>query len=309
MIILIGDVHGEFKELTAKLERSNVRESYFIQVGDFGLGFKKKEVESDELEVLNSFLITGNNHLYVIRGNHDNPKYFKAPSGLSNITFLADYSLLELEGQTILLAGGAISIDRMARVLDVSYWPGEAFGYDETLLEKRIKGVTKIDIVVTHNAPEKFYPTELADIVVAYALRDGPLLWEIKKDRYRHSQLLDFLIHKKLKPKFWYYGHFHSSYSDKHKGIKYRVLDCSEFFEHKGKSIASTPFLDEAFSLSENRKIQLNDVPNILRKDLMNFMYGSTVEKNEGDIVIFQKDYLAWLEKLKSEGPDYEIRQ
>ncbi len=104
MIIFIGDVHGEFKELTVKLARSNVRESHFIQVGDFGLGFKKKEAESDELEALNSFLIKENNHLYVIRGNHDNPKYFKASSGFSNITFLADYSLIELEGQTILLA-------------------------------------------------------------------------------------------------------------------------------------------------------------------------------------------------------------
>jgi UDP-2,3-diacylglucosamine pyrophosphatase LpxH len=237
MLVFIGDVHGEFNELAAKLVRSKVQESSFIQVGDFGLGFKKKEVESNELSVLNSFLEAANNRLYVVRGNHDNPKYFKAPSGFSHIAFLEDYSLLDLEGQIILVAGGAISIDRMVRVLDVSYWAGEEFRYDEELLAKRIKGDSKIDIVVTHNAPEEFWPTEFNRLVLGYALRDRNLLEGLRKERYRHTQLMNSLNRRRLKPKHWYYGHYHTSYDSKYKGIKYRALDCSEMFEHEGQKI------------------------------------------------------------------------
>ncbi len=123
----------------------------------------------------------------------------------------------------------------MVRVLDVSYWPGEAFGYDETLLEKRINGVTEIDIVVTHNAPGEFWPTELNNLVLGYALRDESLLEELRKERYRHTQLMEFLIRNKLKPKYWYYGHYHTRNDARYKGIKYRALDCSEMFEHKGQ--------------------------------------------------------------------------
>jgi hypothetical protein len=36
MLIFIGDVHGEFHELTHKLANHNIRNSTFIQVGDFG---------------------------------------------------------------------------------------------------------------------------------------------------------------------------------------------------------------------------------------------------------------------------------
>jgi hypothetical protein len=235
MLIFIGDVHGEFKDLATKLVRSNVRESSFIQVGDFGVGFRKKEVESNELDVLNSVLIAGNNHLCVIRGNHDNPKYFRTSSGYSNITFFEDYTVFEIEGQTILLAGGAISIDRMVRILDVSYWRGEAFRYDEPLLKRRVNGVNKIDIVVTHNAPMEFWPTEFNRLVLGYALRDGTLLEELRKERYRHTQLMNFLIRNKLKPKHWYYGHYHTRNDARYKGIRYRALDCLEMFEHAGQ--------------------------------------------------------------------------
>jgi DNA repair exonuclease SbcCD nuclease subunit len=305
MILFVGDVHGEFKGLVVKLVRTYVRNSHLIQVGDFGVGFKAKQTETDELEVLNNFLETTGNKLYVIRGNHDNPKYFKTPSEFSNIIFLEDYSILEIEGLTILLAGGAISIDRMARVLDVSYWPGEAFGYDEAIVKKKIGGLKKIDIVVTHNAPEQFHPVELSDIVVSYALRDQPLLGEIRKERYKHTQLMDLLIRKKLKPKFWYYGHFHMSYAATFKGIQYQVLDCSEFYEHGREIILVNVHLEKAFSLAEKSEVQFDEVPKELQKDLDNFLVGSTVGKNEKGILIYGWDYRAWLRKLQVKGLDY----
>jgi UDP-2,3-diacylglucosamine pyrophosphatase LpxH len=233
MLVFIGDIHGEFKELADKLAMTNVRDSSFIQVGDFGVGLKTKENEFVQLQELNSQLKSGDNMMYIVRGNHDSPLYFNGDSSYSNITFLKDYTLLKLEGKTILLAGGAISIDRSARVLDSSYWKEEIFVYKETLLEEALEGCGKLDIMVTHSAPAEFHPLEINKLVFDWAKGDPTLISDLKKERYRHSLLLNGLEGKKLKPNFWYYGHYHFSFQSNFKGINYRILDCSELFEHK----------------------------------------------------------------------------
>lgn len=233
MVILIGDVHGEFIKLANKLANTNVRNSFFIQVGDFGVGFKTKVNEFAQLQLLNSRLVSANNMMFVIRGNHDMPFYFNGDSSYSNIIFLKDYTLLKLEGKNMLLAGGAISIDRNSRVLNNSYWEEEIFVYKETLLEEALEGCGKLDIMVTHNAPAEFHPTKISQLVIDWTDKDPNLISDLKEERYRHSLLLNTLIGKKLKPAFWYYGHYHFSHHDNFQGIRYRILDCSEFFEHR----------------------------------------------------------------------------
>lgn len=232
MLILIGDVHGEFYDLSNKLANTNIKDSYFIQVGDFGLGFMKQENEKAQLNLLNKRLTDANNEMYVIRGNHDNPAYFNNDSGYSNIEFLKDYSVIKIEGLNILLAGGAISIDRKSRRLGSTYWVEEEFVYKESLVEKAIEGLKKVDIVVTHNSPAEFYPQDIDKNVLAWSRRDIHLLSELPKERYRHSMLLNFLVARNLRPRYWYYGHFHLSYFERFENIDYRILDCSEFFKH-----------------------------------------------------------------------------
>lgn len=233
MIIFIGDIHGEFYDLSNKLANTNIKDSYFIQVGDFGLGFMKQENETAQLNVLNKHLKDANNQMYIIRGNHDNPAYFKNDSGYSNIEFLKDYSVLKIAGLNILLAGGAISIDRKSRKIGSSYWQDEEFVYRESLVEKALEGLKSVDIVVTHNSPAEFYPQEINSSVIAWSKRDDQLLSDLNKERYRHTMLLNFLVAKNLKPKHWYYGHFHTSHFESFEDIYYRILNCSEFFEHR----------------------------------------------------------------------------
>jgi UDP-2,3-diacylglucosamine pyrophosphatase LpxH len=234
MLIFIGDVHGEFYDLTHKLTNHNIRNSTFIQVGDFGVGFKSnKENEIKLLGKLNDRLKADRNVMYVIRGNHDDPAYFDGNVTHSNLIFLKDYSLLEIEGKTILLIGGAISVDRTSRTLNKSYWADEGFVLRDELLRSKINQITKLDIVVTHNAPAEFSPVEFGSIVKSWSARDHELITDLKKERARHTMLFDILVSQKLKPKFWYYGHFHYSFNDNFKGVKYRLLNCSEFFEHQ----------------------------------------------------------------------------
>jgi UDP-2,3-diacylglucosamine pyrophosphatase LpxH len=233
VLIFIGDVHGEFKRLEDKLANTSTRDSSLIQVGDFGVGFKTKENEARQLSSLNDLLESRGNKLFVIRGNHDDPFYFTNNTSYSNITFLKDYSLITTEGKTILLAGGAISIDRSSRVLNNSYWKEEEFSYEVDFLEKAIRDCDKTDIVVTHNAPTEFHPTKISQIVIDWSDKDPDLISNLKEERHKHSMLMNALIERNRKPSFWYYGHHHISHQSDFDGIIYRILNSSEFFEHR----------------------------------------------------------------------------
>ena len=91
-MIFIGDIHGQFQIFLDLLKSKKYQSKTLIQVGDFGVGFYPLDQEYNSLNKINSYLVKNNNFLYVIRGNHDNPKYFtESPFQLSNIQFLNDF--------------------------------------------------------------------------------------------------------------------------------------------------------------------------------------------------------------------------
>lgn len=232
MLYFIGDVHGELERLAHKLAVKNIRDSQLVQVGDFGFGlFGSKEKEYLSLKTLNKTLKAGNNLLYVIRGNHDDPSYFEKWQKIGNIRVVPDYSVLELNGYSVLLVGGAISIDRTSRMLGKSYWNEEEFVFDQQRLESVLKDVEKIDIVVTHNAPKEFWPFELNNLVKAYARRDENLLSDLNDEREKHSTLLNHVT-SRFAPTHWYYGHFHATEFNQYNELKYFALGESEIREH-----------------------------------------------------------------------------
>src|SRR5438128_1744252 len=125
MLLFVGDVHGRFSDLRQLLERHSIREAAIVQVGDLGVGFQQVEEDRAELGKLDSYLGGRDCTLYAIRGNHDNPSYFEGdeddgpsalvragPEPMRHVHLLPDYSVLELEGYKLLLAGGAVSVDR-----------------------------------------------------------------------------------------------------------------------------------------------------------------------------------------------------
>ena len=44
-MIFIGDIHGNFKKLFSLINNSEVKNDTFIQIGDFGVGFRPIEDE------------------------------------------------------------------------------------------------------------------------------------------------------------------------------------------------------------------------------------------------------------------------
>jgi UDP-2,3-diacylglucosamine pyrophosphatase LpxH len=218
-IILVGDIHGEFGSFRNKI-KNNISDAYIIQVGDFGLGFHKPNFYKDKFTWLNEVLVNNNCHLYVIRGNHDDPSYFaETNSPESNITLLKDYSELELLNKKILLIGGAVSVDRIYRIEGSSWWQ------DEPLFLDRDFPYGKYDAVVTHTRPLVCGAFKGFDNIEYWCDGDPSL----KDDLTEEGQLLNF-VYEKTKPRYWFYGHFHQSLISHHENTEFKCLNIDESY-------------------------------------------------------------------------------
>jgi predicted phosphodiesterase len=248
MILILGDTHGSFREFCRTFDAAKLTDVTILHVGDFGIGFK--DTESKEVHILqelNSFLKERNSIMYVIRGNHDNPRYFNGEYTYSNLTLVPDYTIIEAEGQNFLMVGGAISIDRRPRLNEMqmyassgrdieSYWFDEEFKLDEN----QLKEFKDIDHVVTHSAPGEATPVNDYNnhymshgyLVESYAKNDGKLKDDLNKERQDLSKMFK-ILKENNNIKSWYYGHFHSNHRENIDGIEFVLVNCSELIEHK----------------------------------------------------------------------------
>ena len=242
----IGDTHG-IRPVFSIIDRKQITNSHLIHVGDFGLGFVTIASDIKNLEATDEMLMETNNHLYVIRGNHDNPIFWDKSKGLNlpklhNLHLIDDYTVFEVEGKKILGVGGGISIDRQVRKDDKPYpswWKDEVFVYDPLKINRIVNNVDRIDIVVTHSAPTIAYPRGVdAPIVNDWhgieAQFGNNLKGELIKEREEIDKLLNS-ISSAYSPTHWFYGHFHASKTEKininGKAITMRLLNINEICE------------------------------------------------------------------------------
>jgi hypothetical protein len=233
----LGDIHGNWNIIQNHFEENDISNTNLIQVGDFGIGYKKKDEESALLKELSAHLKKRNNFLYIIRGNHDDPSYFYASSinPYSNIIFLQDYSILQNSIHNILCIGGAVSIDRrvskeksivIGRNL---WWEDEKFDYNEVEIDNILEKL-HIDIVVTHTAPKIFYPQNFNGIVNYYAKDDAMLIYDLTLERNLVQNLYE-KFYDRMMPQYWFYGHFHASKTENvEEKITAKLLNIEEFY-------------------------------------------------------------------------------
>jgi UDP-2,3-diacylglucosamine pyrophosphatase LpxH len=226
-VLLLGDIHGEWNRIKAHVKFFDIKNAYIIQVGDFGIGFHKPNYDKTELQFLNKYLKTKNVHVYVIRGNHDDPTPFAEHRNYGNIEFLPDYTELTLVGQKFLFIGGAVSIDRNHRKMkQLGWFEDEGIVYDSDKIAK----CRDIDVVITHTSPEYVYPMKFGEIVYHYAKQDALLLDDLRIERALMTKMCDELrLNNDIKE--WYYGHFHSSNVEDYMGIKFTLLGIGEYKE------------------------------------------------------------------------------
>ena len=211
---VVGDIHGEFKSLFF-YAKQHPNSKIFV-AGDCGIGFEKIGFFKNLFSKFNQNLQKINTHIYMIRGNHDDPKYFYDEEKLnySNIHLLKDYSIID---DKILVIGGAISKDRDSRKEGIDYWKDEDI---IKLTNEELQQFIGIKIIISHECPDV---VNIEGPPKQYNLNDEEyeqLLNDINSDRQYLTEVYNI-----LKPNSWYFGHYHRNYEENICGTQFVGLD------------------------------------------------------------------------------------
>jgi len=223
-ILFLGDNHGAWNILFDIINSKNIRDCHIISVGDLGIGFKyKKEHEYSQSEKLSDRFKEKNINFFGIRGNHDNPVFFKGKDRicLENFELIEDYSVFEYNSKLVQFIGGAVSIDRNGRRQGISYWENELVVFNKEACQK-------VDILVTHTAPSHCFPQQFNEMVYGWAREDAYLLEDLTDERAVMDE-----IFKLCSPSLHLYGHFHSSWTERVNGCVSKLLDINELWEYR----------------------------------------------------------------------------
>jgi DNA repair exonuclease SbcCD nuclease subunit len=228
-VYVLGDIHGAFYWFTKTLKTSfTMQNCVLIQVGDFSIGFSKLMNELANLEEINRICKDKNIDLLIIRGNHDNPKYWgiDAPR-FSNVFLINDYSYHTINGKKYFFLGGAISVNKITLKEGIEWWKEE-----EVNQKYDLSTLSEVDVAITHTAPDYCYPHGINEFVNGYCKVTKGLKTELIQERKFMNLVLD-----KVKPKYHYYGHFHDMktlfLNHPWGTCEHTLLDVNEFTELK----------------------------------------------------------------------------
>ena len=235
-MIVLGDIHGDYKPLFKLLKRHDIKNTNIVQIGDFGYSFAFSAIQTEKeylksLKYFNKVLKSKNCTLYAIRGNHDNPIYFNNELKFSNLIFVKDYSVIKIEDKNCLFIGGAISIDRTLRAVDKSYWKDEEFVYDKDKINN-IK--ENIDIVFTHTKPSfinRIADTYKSEFFIKMLAEDSYLKTDLLIEQNKLDNLYNDLINNNHKITNWFYGHYHQYYREYYNEIKFECVDINQLID------------------------------------------------------------------------------
>lgn len=221
-LLFLGDIHGDWNNLLFKIQLKKISNANIFSVGDLGMGFNPNQ-DRITCDLLDKEFKKNNINFYGIRGNHDDPSFFDGKNRvqLANFELVADYSVFEHASKLIQLIGGAISVDRTRRVIGTSYWENEALAFNKDKCKK-------VDILVTHTAPAWCFPQNFNEMVYDWAREDAYLIEDLTEERAVMDE-----IFKACSPSLHFYGHFHSSWTEKINGCTSRLLDINEIYELK----------------------------------------------------------------------------
>jgi hypothetical protein len=220
---ILGDIHGDYAGLLAIIDERKIRDAVVIHVGDGHEGFP--ECGLPVLETLNQEFGSRGVEYLSIRGNHCNPTFFEGDHLLSNLKLFPDYTRLELNGETWLFVGGAVSVNRVDKIQSGEWWSREGFRLDPSK-------AGPADVLVTHSGPSWIGPGYSSPLVQTYARSEdefgnSSLIADLKEERRQHDRLF-----RLVKPRTWYLGHFHQRAEKQNAGCRTRILDCGELIRH-----------------------------------------------------------------------------
>ena len=214
-MFVVGDIHGNPVIMSSKNfpEGKDLSiDDVVVQLGDFGIIWEDKidAPENHWMEWLSDKPFT----VLVVPGNHENfNRIFDLPiiekwggkvreykTYRNSIYFAERGEVYTIGTRKILTIGGALSIDKEYRTLDVSYWTQELLSKadEENTLNNLDLNNWKVDYVFAHTCPQE---------VVPYMI-DGPL-FDSPKYMDPTCKFLDFVTNR-LDFQEYHFGHFHT---------------------------------------------------------------------------------------------------
>lgn len=169
MIYITGDTHRDFSRLNnLKCNKDDM----LIVLGDAGINYYLNEEDIKCKDYLKKFKIK----FFCIRGNHE-----ERPENIStykevemfggkvfiedkypNLIFAKDGEVYNIDGKSILVIGGAYSVDKEYRIIYGYKWfKDEQLSVNEmNNIIGKVRG-KHFDIVLTHTCPYKYEPKEV----------------------------------------------------------------------------------------------------------------------------------------------------
>lgn len=205
MIYITGDTHRDFSRLNhVKRNKNNM----VIILGDAGINYYLNGIDDEFKDILNAMNIK----LFCIQGNHE-----ERPENLvgyeevemfggnvfiekdyPNLIFAKNGELYNINGKSVLVIGGAYSIDKLYRLeCGYNWFEDEQLTKDEQdYIYNKYKD-KHVDIILSHTCPLKYIPAE--------ALVEGVDSSNVDKSM---EEFLD-KIEENVDYDKWYCGHFH----------------------------------------------------------------------------------------------------
>lgn len=214
-IYITGDCHGDFKKIEWFVKKhKTTKEDILIILGDAGINYYLDSSDTRRKKKLEKLPIT----LLMVHGNHEarpnkigsylekewNEGLVYFEEKFPSLLFAKDGEIYCLNGKSLIVIGGAYSVDKWFRLRIGQPWFEDEQPSDEikSFVEKQLKERNwKIDYILSHTCPEYMMPTDLF-------LRGVD---QRKVDR--STEIWLEMIAKKTKFEKWYFGHFHANRS------------------------------------------------------------------------------------------------
>lgn len=229
-IYLVGDTHipidiAKLNSLNFPIGKKLDKKDFVIVLGDFGLLWEQIQ-DKEELnwtkwlgkKAWTTLFIDGNHENFTRLYSLPDVKMFGKKVGKvsDSIFYLKRGEIYNICDKKFFTFGGASSIDKIRRTINVSWWQSEVASQTEMNygLQQLEKNNYEVDYVLTHTAPESIIQIYLEQSQFnPYMVKDAT------------TNYLDEVL-KKIKFKKWFFGHWHSDWKYK----KFNML-----YEKKGK--------------------------------------------------------------------------
>lgn len=204
-IIVTGDIHGDWEALNKLIK--DTRPELVICCGDFGYWphlVGKTAINSvgqrRKIPSLAEALKNGKTKVLFCDGNHEDHWSLRALKNTEvapNVFYMPRGSTYTLpDGRKILFMGGAYSIDKNVRTFGIDWFPEEQISSRDILKCPN----ESIDIVVSHTCPVRLRPKILKQLPHSFDIPDSS------------EDALEYILNS-YQPKYWYFGHWHTSMS------------------------------------------------------------------------------------------------